>query len=335
MLVRERTIEQHKMMLSVFACGDEQLTDRVRPMEPCPLRTDFQRDRDRIVHCKAFRRMKHKTQCFLAPEDDHFRTRLTHTMEVAQIARTIARALQLNEDLTEAIALGHDLGHTPFGHMGERILNRLTSGGFTHEEQSLRVVEMLENDGLGLNLTEAVRDGILQHTSRGTPKTREGEVVSLSDRIAYINHDIDDAMRAGVLRQEEIPRELLEALGYTHGDRIDKMIGDVVIASEGQAKVTMSPEIYQATMQLRTFMFANVYTRDVVVREEKKAEFMLESLFDHYSRNMDQLPEEFRAANYPGGAERAVTDYIAGMTDNYAVHKFSDLFIPKHEILLG
>ena len=335
MLARERTIQQHKLMLSPYACGDEQLTGRVRPMEPCPLRTDFQRDRDRIVHCKAFRRMKHKTQCFLAPEDDHFRTRLTHTMEVAQIARTIARALQLNEDLTEAIALGHDLGHTPFGHMGERILNTLTGGGFSHEQQSLRVVEVLENDGAGLNLTEAVRDGILQHTSRGTPITREGEVVSLSDRIAYINHDIDDALRAGVLHTEEIPKELLETLGYTHGDRIDRMIWDVVLASDGQPKVGMSPDIYKAMMDLRAFMFENVYTRPETVREEKKAGFMLESLFDYYSRNIDCLPEEFRVKDYPGGEERAVTDYIAGMTDNYAVHKFSDLFIPKHEILLG
>ena len=334
MLVRERTIQQHRLVLSPFACDDERLTGRVKAMEPCPLRTEFQRDRDRIVHCKAFRRMKHKTQCFLSPEDDHFRTRLTHTMEVQQIARTIARALQLNEDLTEAIALGHDLGHTPFGHMGERILERLT-GSFAHEEQSLRVVEMLENDGKGLNLTEAVRDGIVQHTSRGKPLTCEGEVVSLSDRIAYINHDIDDAVRAGVLRTEEIPKELLDVLGHTHGDRIDRMIGDVVMASTGQEHVRMTPEIFEATTALRAFMFENVYTRDVVVREEKKAGFMLESLYAHYSAHPDEMPEEFRQENYPGGAQRAVVDYIAGMTDNYAVHKFSDIFIPKHEILLG
>ncbi len=334
MTIRERTIEQHRMVLSPFACDDEQLTGRVRPMDPCELRTEFQRDRDRIIHCKAFRRMKHKTQCFLAPEDDHFRTRLTHTMEVQQIARTIARALQLNEDLTEAIALGHDLGHTPFGHMGERILNRLT-GGFSHEEQSLRVVEVLENDGMGLNLTEAVRDGILQHTSHGKPLTREGEVVSLSDRIAYINHDIDDAVRAGVLRTEEIPKELMEILGHTHGDRIDKMITDVVTESQGKPHVCMKAETYEATMALREFMFENVYTRDVVVREEIKAGFVLESLYEHFSTHPTQMPEDLWREHAPGDVQRAVTDYIAGMTDNFAVHKFSDIFIPKHEILLG
>ena len=334
MLVRERTIVQHRAIYSRWACDDEQLTGRVRPMEPCPLRTDFQRDRDRIIHCKAFRRMKHKTQCFITPEDDHFRTRLTHTMEVAQIARTIARALSLNEDLTEAIALGHDLGHTPFGHMGERILNRLSPGGFSHEMQSLRVVEVLENDGAGLNLTEAVRDGIAQHPSHGHPATREGEVVSLSDRIAYINHDIDDAVRAGVLRLEEIPKALLDRLGRTHGDRIDTMIGDVVAASDDQPHVCMTPEVYEATMALRAFMFRHVYTRDVVQREEDKAERMLESLFDYYLKHPEQMPEEY-LRDAEGGVQQAVCDYIAGMTDNYAVHKFADIFIPKHEILLG
>ena len=326
--------ELEEKMLGQYAAKSVNTKGRQRDEEKCDLRTDFQRDRDRIIHCKSFRRMKHKTQVFISPEGDHYRTRLTHTLEVSQIARSIARALHLNEDLTEAIALGHDLGHTPFGHMGERILNRLT-GGFTHEEQSLRVVELLENDGLGLNLTEAVRDGIVQHTSRGKPLTLEGEVVSLSDRIAYINHDIDDAVRAGVLRTEEIPKELLDVLGRTHGDRIDKMIGDVVAASDGQPHVRMKAETYEATMALRAFMFENVYTRDVVVREEKKAGFMLESLYAHYSAHPEQMPEEFRPEAYPGGTQRAVVDYIAGMTDNYAVHKFSDIFIPRHEILLG
>lgn len=335
MNVRERTIAQHRAMYSAWACDDEQRTERVRPMEPCPLRTDFQRDRDRIIHCKAFRRMKHKTQCFLAPEDDHFRTRLTHTMEVAQIARTIARALSLNEDLTEAIALGHDLGHTPFGHMGERILNRLTPGGFAHEKQSLRVVEVLENEGVGLNLTQAVRDGIEQHPSHGHPVTLEGEVVSLSDRIAYINHDIDDAARAGVLRQEEIPQALIDVLGRTHGARIDRMIGDVVQASEGKAHVCMTPEIYRATMALRAFLFEHVYTRSEVQHEERKAEYMLESLFEYYRKHPERMPEEFINCARDEGVQRAVCDYIAGMTDNYAVHQFTELFIPKHEILLG
>lgn len=333
--VRERTILQHRAVLSPYACDDERLTGRARPMEPCPLRTDFQRDRDRIIHCKAFRRLKHKTQCFLAPEDDHFRTRLTHTLEVAQIARTIARALSLNEDLTEAIALGHDLGHTPFGHMGERILNRLAPGGFAHERQSLRVVEELENDGVGLNLTEAVRDGILQHTSRGNPATLEGAVVSLSDRIAYINHDIDDATRAGALREEDLPRELTAVLGHTHGDRIDTMIGDIFRTSDGQPFVRMSEEIYTATMALRAFLFAHVYNRPDVQREEQKAAFLLESLFDYYAARPEQMPEEFvrQARSDPRGVKGAVCDYIAGMTDNYAVHTFTRLFIPKNESL--
>ena len=334
MLVRERTVLQHRAIFSRYACDDERMTERARPMEPCPLRTDFQRDRDRIIHCKAFRRMKHKTQCFITPEDDHFRTRLTHTMEVSQIGRTIARALSLNGDLTEAIALGHDLGHTPFGHMGERILNRLSPGGFTHEQQSVRVVEVLENDGAGLNLTQAVRDGIAQHPSHGHPATLEGEVVSLSDRIAYINHDIDDAVRAGVLHLEEIPPALLDRLGRTHGDRIDAMIGDVVAASEGQPHVRMTPEIYAATMELRAFMFQHVYLRDVVQREERKAERMLEGLFDYYLKNPEQMPEEYLLHAH-SGVEQAVCDYLAGMTDNYAVHKFAEIFIPKHEILLG
>ncbi len=334
MEVRDRTIAQHRETLSPWACGDEELTGRARPLQPCPLRTDFQRDRDRIIHCKAFRRMKHKTQCFLAPEGDHFRTRLTHTLEVAQIARTIARALQLNEDLTEAIALGHDLGHTPFGHMGERILSKLNKGGFAHERQSLRVVELLENDGQGLNLTEAVRDGILEHTSRGTPKTLEGAVVSLSDRIAYINHDIDDAIRAGVLRQEEIPAPLLQVLGHSHGERIDTMITDIWRASRDTDAVRMSREVFTATMDLRAFLFQHVYTRQEVEREERKAAFMLESLFGYYLRYPEQMPEEFLSADRHEPVEQAVCDYIAGMTDNYAVDRFAALFIPRHETLL-
>jgi dGTPase len=334
MEVRERTIAQHRAVYSPWACGDEQLIGRARPLEPCPLRTDFQRDRDRIIHCKAFRRMKHKTQCFLAPEGDHFRTRLTHTLEVAQIARTIARALQLNEDLTEAIALGHDLGHTPFGHMGERILAKLNKNGFAHERQSLRVVEMLENDGRGLNLTEAVRDGIAQHTSHGSPKTLEGAVVSLSDRIAYINHDIDDAIRAGVLKAEELPNDLLQVLGRSHGERINTMITDVWRASEGKDAVRMSENVYEATMALRAFMFQHVYTRGEVEREERKAAFLLESLFGHYLKNPDQMPEEFRRTCERETVEQAVCDYIAGMTDNYAVDRFAALFIPKHQMLL-
>ena len=331
MEVRERTILWHRQIFSPFACDDEHLVGREHPMDADPLRTDFQRDRDRIIHCKTFRRMKHKTQCFLAPEDDHFRTRLTHTMEVAQIARTISRALCLNEDLTEAMALGHDLGHTPFGHMGERILNRLNPGGFSHEAQSLRVVEKLERDGQGLNLTEAVRDGILQHPSHGHPKTLEGQVLSLSDRIAYINHDIDDAIRAGVLRQEEIPKEYLEILGYGHGERIDTMISHIVSFSEGKNEVAMTPEVWEATNNLRDFMFSHVYTRPVVQKEEEKAGFMLESLYMYYMHHYEELPEEYLSYADSDSIYRVICDYLAGMTDNYAVHKFSELFIPGHE----
>ena len=326
--VRERTILQHRAVLSPYACDDERLTGRARPMEPCPLRTDFQRDRDRIIHCKAFRRLKHKTQCFLAPEDDHFRTRLTHTLEVAQIARTIARALSLNEDLTEAIALGHDLGHTPFGHMGERILNRLAPGGFAHERQSLRVVEELENDGVGLNLTEAVRDGILQHTSRGNPATLEGAVVSLSDRIAYINHDIDDAMRAGILTEADIPAQIAEILGHSHSQRINTLVENMIENTMLTGTLGMQPDVAQAMDQLRTFMFARVYTNPVAKGEESKAKDMLCRLFEYYMKNPERLPPDFLPQLDFDGMERIVCDYIAGMTDRYAVYKYSELFIP-------
>ncbi|MGI5885412.1 MAG: deoxyguanosinetriphosphate triphosphohydrolase [Candidatus Spyradocola sp.] len=332
--VRQRTMEWHRAMFSPYACGDERLVDRERPMEPCPLRTDFQRDRDRILHCKAFRRMKHKTQCFLAPEGDHFRTRLTHTLEVAQIARTAARALRLNEDLTEAIALGHDLGHTPFGHMGERILNALYPGGFHHAEQSLRVVERLEGEGKGLNLTLAVRDGIREHTSHGHPKTLEGAIVSLADRIAYVNHDIDDAIRAGVLRFSELPRELLAVLGETHGKRIDTLIFDLYENSRDADTIRMSPRVYGAMMDLRAFLFAQVYTRREVTVQEKKAEFLIRSLYAHYTDHPEEMPEEYRACAEQEGVGRAVCDYVAGMTDNYAVRRFEELFIPVHQVLV-
>jgi len=328
MLVRERTIQQHRLVLSPFACDDERLTGRVKAMEPCPLRTEFQRDRDRIVHCKAFRRMKHKTQCFLSPEDDHFRTRLTHTMEVQQIARTIARALQLNEDLTEAIALGHDLGHTPFGHMGERILERLT-GSFAHEEQSLRVVEMLENDGKGLNLTEAVRDGIVQHTSRGKPLTCEGEVVSLSDRIAYINHDIDDACRAGILTLDDIPADLLRVLGRGHSERINTMVTSVITASENSPVITMTDEVGEATARLREFLFDRVYRNPVAKGEESKAKELLSRLFDYFCQNPERMPELYVRSLEEEGVGRCVCDYLAGMTDRYAIELYRALYIPR------
>ena len=259
--VRERTILQHRAVLSPYACDDERLTGRARPMEPCPLRTDFQRDRDRIIHCKAFRRLKHKTQCFLAPEDDHFRTRLTHTLEVAQIARTIARALSLNEDLTEAIALGHDLGHTPFGHMGERILNRLAPGGFAHERQSLRVVEELENDGVGLNLTEAVRDGILQHTSRGNPATLEGAAVSLSDRIAYINHDIEDALRGKIIYDESDAPASLKYGTFITGDNSYSVINNPDV-TDGSSCVVVKESFGNAFVPFLTDHYQTIHVID-------------------------------------------------------------------------
>jgi len=298
-------------------------------MEPCPLRTDFQRDRDRILHCKAFRRMKHKTQCFLAPEGDHFRTRLTHTLEVAQIARTAARALRLNEDLTEAIALGHDLGHTPFGHMGERILDALCPQGFSHAEQSLRVVERLENDGKGLNLTLAVRDGIREHTSKGHPRTLEGAIVSLSDRIAYINHDIDDAMRGGVLRQEDLPDSACAILGNTKSRRINTLVISAILTSEKADTICLAPEIKKPFDELHSFMFEKVYTNPRCKGEEGKAIDILKHMYEHFVRHPDDLPEEYALICEEEGAERAACDYIAGMSDSYALRVFDALFIPR------
>ena len=331
MTVRESWEALEWQWLAPYATHSTDTKGRQRPIRPCQLRTEFQRDRDRIVHCKSFRRLKHKTQCFIAPEGDHFRTRLTHTLEVSQIARTIARALRLNEDLCEAIAMGHDLGHTPFGHMGERILNELNPRGFSHERQSVRVVERLENDGQGLNLCFEVRDGILNHKKDGHPATLEGRVVSLADRIAYINHDIDDALRAGALSQQELPGELLEVLGHSHGERIDTMIRDVVETCQGKAEVRMSPRVGQATDQLRSFMFERVYARESVDREEKKAARMLRCLYEYYLEHTALLPLEFQPDHMREDAHAAVTDYIACMTDRFAVGAFAQLFIPKAE----
>ena len=331
MTIREQNEQREHAVLEPWATFADSSAGRLRPMEPCPYRTCFQRDRDRIIHSKAFRRLGNKTQVFISPEGDHYRARLTHTLEVAQIARTIARALGLNEDLTEAIALGHDLGHTPFGHAGEAALDEVCSFGFRHNEQSLRVVDVLED----LNLTREVRNGIVCHTGRRKASTPEGRIIHFADRIAYINHDIDDATRAGALREEELPRELTAVLGHTHGDRIDTMIGDIFRTSDGQPFVRMSEEIYTATMALRAFLFAHVYNRPDVQREEQKAAFLLESLFDYYAARPEQMPEEFvrQARSDPRGVKGAVCDYIAGMTDNYAVHTFTRLFIPKNESL--
>ena len=312
-------------MLSPYAAKSAESKGRQRPMDCCPLRTDFQRDRDRIIHCKSFRRLKHKTQVFLSPEGDHYRTRLTHTLEVAQIARTIARALLLNEDLTEAIALGHDLGHTPFGHAGERVLDELT-GGFEHNEQSLRVVELLE-DGEGLNLTWEVRDGIRNHKKKCTPSTLEGMAVNYADRIAYINHDIDDALRAGVIKQ--IPKECEEELGKTHSTRINTMITDIVINSEGKNKLAMSPKIEELTEKLRQFMFSTVYLGSAAKAQEAKAERMIRMLFEAVKEKPQLMGADAQDRIGEYGLVQSVTDFIAGMTDRYAIALFKQIYIPK------
>ena len=312
-------------MLSQFAAKAAETKGRVRPMEPCPLRTAYQRDRDRIIHCKSFRRLKHNTQVFLSPEGDHYRTRLTHTLEVSQIARTIARCLKLNEDLTEAISLGHDLGHTPFGHAGERVLAELT-GHFEHNEQSLRVVERLDG-GAGLNLTYEVRDGILNHKKSCKPATLEGLVVNYADRIAYINHDIDDALRAGII--SSIPEECVQQLGRTHGERINTMITDIVNNSMGYSLIRMSAEVAALTDELRQFMFEKVYLGSAAKEEEGKAENVIRMLYTYFMDNpVGMGPDVVRRAEEDGMVQ-TVTDYIAGMTDRFAVKLFRDIYIPK------
>lgn len=315
--------------LSVYATLSKNTRGRETPIEPCQIRTEFIRDRDRILHSKSFRRLKHKTQVFLSPQGDHYRTRLTHTLEVSQIARTISRALRLNEDLTEAISMGHDLGHTPFGHSGEDVLDALLPGGFEHNVQSLRVVEKLENDGAGLNLTFEVRDGILHHKKNGTPATLEGVVVSLADRIAYINHDIDDAIRAGVLKESDLPDECIRVLGNSHGKRINSMILDVVEQSAGKPRVCMSERMYVQFDALRDFMFDNVYKNPKAKSEEEKAKRVINELFEYYLAHIELLTGEYAKYLETDGKERAVADYIAGMTDNYAVSEYMRIFVPK------
>lgn len=327
MTIREELEAREREYLSPYAVCSADTKGRERPMAPCPLRTEFQRDRDRILHCKSFRRLKFKTQVFIAPEGDHFRTRLTHTLEVAQVARTLARALKLNEDLTEAIALGHDLGHTPFGHSGERTLNRITSSGFRHNEHSLRVVEVLEGSE-GLNLTWEVRDGILKHSGKMKPETLEGECVARADRIAYINHDIDDAIRAGVLRDFEIPQDLLRVLGETHGQRIDTMITDIVRESAGQPHLRMSSPVQQASDELRSFLFDHVYLDEWRQSEEEKCDHVLVSLFEYFMEHPGKMPLEYVQISYRDGTERAVTDFLACMSDRYAIRTYQNLFIP-------
>jgi len=329
MTLRETWEMEETQRLSPQAFLSRNTRGRERPMEPCPLRTDFQRDRDRIIHCKSFRRLKFKTQVFLSPEGDHFRTRLTHTLEVAQVARTLARAFRLNEDLAEAIALGHDLGHTPFGHIGERTLDSLVQGGFRHNEQSLRMVERLENDGQGLNLTWEVRDGILCHSGKKRAATLEGLCVSRADRIAYLNHDIDDALRGGVLKPFQLPQDCLKVLGQTHGERINTMILDIVRESEGKDDIRMSDRVQTATTALRDFMFERVYQDEWRQKEEERCDHIIRALFEHFSQHPGEMPNEYVTIGFQEGTERAVCDFLACMTDRYAIRLYQKLFIPS------
>lgn len=330
MLIRENIELLERTYLSPFATLSENSKGRDREEEQCDIRPVFQRDRDRILHCKSFRRLKHKTQVFLTPRGDHYRTRLTHTLEVSQNARTIAKALRLNEDLVEAIALGHDLGHTPFGHAGERILNSICEGGFRHNEQSVRIVENLEKDGEGLNLTWEVRDGILNHQTSRMPSTLEGKIVRFSDKIAYINHDIDDAIRARVLSEEDIPMEYREILGMTSKKRLDNLIHNIITNSLGKNDICMSDEVETAMQSLRKFMFEKVYCNSVAKGEEDRAEGLICRLFQYYIEHIDEMPMWYLGMIERGQArERTVCDYIAGMTDQYAIAKYEEYFMPK------
>ena len=331
MTIRESLELWERENLSPYASLSSESLGRDREEPPCDIRPVYQRDRDRILHSKSFRRLKHKTQVFLAPEGDHYRTRLTHTLEVSQIARTIAKALRLNESLTEAIALGHDLGHTPFGHAGEYILNEICSEGFSHYKQSVRIVEVLEKNGKGLNLTKEVRDGILNHRTSGNPSTMEGKVVRYSDKIAYINHDIDDAIRGKIIREEDIPREYSDILGRTVKERLDIMIHDIIYNSLDRPEIVMSPEVDKAMKALRQWMFENVYKNPAAKSEEGKARQLLVRLYEYYLEHVELLPEEYRMLMEKRGEskERVVCDYIAGMSDSYAIDQFEELFVPK------
>ena len=326
MTVREQSEAFERQFLSPYAALSENAV-REKPISPCDLRTQYQRDRDRILHCKAFRRLKHKTQVFLSPEGDHYRTRMTHTLEVSQIARTVARALRLNEALTEAIAMGHDLGHTPFGHAGEFALNECCPLGYTHAEQSVRVVERLENGGEGLNLTRDVRDGIACHTAGTDAKTLEGRVVRFCDKIAYMNHDVDDAVRAGILREEDVPASIRAALGHDKSERITTFVRSLIDNSSDD--IRMAPEIFEKFHELRAFLFDAVYRNRLAKGEEGKAKALLTTLYEHFLRHPEKMPAEYRLIAEEEGLPRAVCDYISGMTDRYAVHIYENIFIPK------
>lgn len=327
--LKEKTYAVEQAFFSPYAAKSKDTRGRQREEAPCVMRTDYQRDRDRIIYCKAFRRLKNKTQVFFSPEGDHYVTRLTHTLDVAQIARSIARALSLNEDLAEAIALGHDLGHTPFGHSGERILNKLSPLGFEHNVQSLRVVDVLEKDGKGLNLTYEVRDGILNHKKSGTPATLEGKCVSLADRIAYINHDLNDAVRAGILKLSDVPPEIIKVLGASSKARINTAITSIYKNSAGVNDVKMDGAVESASEALRSFMFEKVYLSGSARGEEQKAERMLSAMYSHFMNRPEDLPKTYISLLKEYPREQAVCDYLSSMTDRYAVYMFNSIFVPR------
>ncbi len=331
MTIRESMERLEEQVLSPYAALSKDTKGRDKPEALCDIRPEYQRDRDRILHSKSFRRLKHKTQVFLAPEGDHYRTRLTHTLEVAQIARTIAKSLFMNESLAEAIALGHDLGHTPFGHSGEEILNKLCSTGFTHSRQSVRLVEVLEKDGQGLNLTKEVRDGILNHGLSARPSTLEGDIVRLSDKIAYINHDIDDAIRGRIFKEEDLPREYTDVLGHSVRERLNTMIRDIIENSQNKPAIVMSPPMEKAMKNLREWMFNTVYSNSVAKAEEGRAQMMIQFLYEYYMDHVEILPAEYLRLMWDRGEsrERVVCDYIAGMSDRFAIDMFEELFVPK------
>ena len=328
-VLKERTYAIEEQFFSPYATKSKDTKGRSREEQPCEMRTDFQRDRDRIIYCKAFRRLKNKTQVFFSPEGDHYITRLTHTLDVAQIARSLARALALNEDLAVATALGHDLGHTPFGHSGERILNKLAPCGFKHNVQSVRVVDVLEKDGMGLNLTWEVRDGILNHQKSGSPATLEGRCVRIADKVAYINHDLDDAVRAGVLKPSDVPNDITDVLGKSSKERINTAITSVWRESYGKNSVAMGKEVEQASEALRAFMFERVYLTEYARGEEEKAERMLSCMYEYFMKNADKLPEMFVKLLNSCPVEQVVCDYISSMTDRYAIYTFNKIFVPR------
>ena len=330
MTIRESLELREKEYLSPYAAFSMDSRGRRRMEEPCDIRPVFQRDRDRILHSKSFRRLKDKTQVFLTPQGDHYRTRMTHTLEVSQNARTIAKALRLNEDLVEAIALGHDLGHTPFGHAGERALEEVCPYGFCHSEQSVRTVDILEKDGQGLNLTFEVRDGIQNHQTNGNPGTLEGKIVRISDKIAYIHHDMDDAIRAGILKESDIPKEIADVIGNTLGSRLDHFIHDLVTTSTKQNDICMSVPVAEAMKKLRTFLFEHLYTNPVAKGEEEKAEGLIKTLYEYYGKHMELLPVDYHLLMDRGKKKKKVLcDYIGAMTDRFAIAKYEEIYIPK------